>query len=84
MTNPDESLLINDKDGRILRHPEKAWRQEHTPTQKPEWLKVNAPGSIAWAKTHAILKIIKLQQYVKKLHAKILLNVGKRNTQHFF
>ena len=56
MTNPDESLLINDKDGRILRHPEKAWRQEHTPTQKPEWLKVKAPGSIAWAKTHAILK----------------------------
>lgn len=43
------------KDQRV-RHPEKAKRPDTPILRKPEWIRVKAPGSKAWAQTRDIVK----------------------------
>jgi len=43
-----------------VRHPEKAHRADQPMMQKPDWIRVKAPGSPKWAETHAIVKEHKL------------------------
>jgi lipoic acid synthetase len=38
------------------RHPEKAGRPDTPPLRKPEWIRVRAPGSPAYAETRAIVR----------------------------
>jgi lipoic acid synthetase len=38
------------------RHPEKAGRPDTLPLRKPEWIRVRAPGSPAYAETRAIVR----------------------------
>jgi lipoic acid synthetase len=38
-----------------LRHPEKASRPDQPVLRKPDWIRVKAPGSKAWAETRALL-----------------------------
>jgi lipoyl synthase len=42
------------------RHPEKAKRPEQPVLRKPDWIRVKAPGSAAWAKTKKIVTDNKL------------------------
>lgn len=42
------------------RHPEKAHRPDQPVQRKPEWIRVKAPGSPAWAETNRIVKENKL------------------------
>jgi lipoic acid synthetase len=46
-------LLQND---RRPRHPEKAHRPDQPIQRKPDWIRVKAPGSPAWAETQAIVR----------------------------
>ena len=43
-----------------LRHPEKAFRPDHDPIPKPNWLRVKAPGNQSWNQTHALLNAYKI------------------------
>lgn len=38
------------------RHPEKAARPDQPVLRKPPWIRVKAPGSVAWGETNALLK----------------------------
>ena len=38
------------------RHPEKVHRPDQPVARKPDWIRVKAPGSPAWAETHRIVK----------------------------
>jgi lipoic acid synthetase len=38
------------------RHPEKAHRPDNPVLRKPDWIRVRAPGSAAWAETRDILR----------------------------
>jgi lipoic acid synthetase len=42
------------------RHPEKAGRPDQPVLRKPDWIRVKAPGSAAWAATNRIVKDNKL------------------------
>jgi lipoic acid synthetase len=42
------------------RHPEKAHRPDQPVLRKPDWIRVKAPGSPAWAETQKIVKDHKL------------------------
>ena len=42
------------------RHPEKAHRPDQPVARKPDWIRVKAPGSAAWAETNRIVKANKL------------------------
>jgi lipoic acid synthetase len=42
------------------RHPEKAFRPDHDPIPKPNWLRVKAPGNQSWNQTHALLNAYKI------------------------
>ncbi|HMO30239.1 lipoyl synthase [Enterovirga sp.] len=42
------------------RHPEKAHRPDQPVARKPDWIRVKAPGSPAWAETQKIVKANKL------------------------
>ena len=42
------------------RHPEKAFRPDHDPIPKPDWLRVKAPGNQSWNQTHALLNQYKI------------------------
>jgi len=42
------------------RHPEKAFRPDHDPIPKPNWLRVKAPGNQSWNQTHALLNEYKI------------------------
>ncbi len=46
----------NEKDRRALRHPEKAHRPDSAVLRKPEWIRVKAPGGIAYAGTETIVR----------------------------
>src|SRR5579864_760478 len=46
---------ILDKGG-TLRHPEKAHRPDTPVLRKPEWIRVKAPGSPAYARTAKIIR----------------------------
>lgn len=46
----------NTKDLRALRHPEKRERPINPVPRKPDWIRVKAPGSKAYAETKAIVK----------------------------
>ena len=48
------------KDMRALRHPEKAHRPDTPVLRKPEWIRVKAPTSSAYAETKAIVREHKL------------------------
>ncbi len=39
-----------------LRHPEKAHRPDQPIARKPDWIRVRAPGSAEWKRTHEIVK----------------------------
>jgi lipoyl synthase len=43
-----------------VRHPEKAHRPDHNQLEKPDWIRVKAPGSPKWAETNRIVKDNKL------------------------
>ncbi|MEJ0095060.1 MAG: lipoyl synthase [Methylocella sp.] len=43
-----------------IRHPEKAHRPDQPTLRKPDWIRVKAPGSPAWAETQKIVKDHKL------------------------
>src|SRR5881227_467141 len=43
-----------------LRHPEKAHRPDQPVQRKPDWIRVKAPGSPAWAETARIVRENKL------------------------
>jgi lipoyl synthase len=47
-------------EGRGPRHPEKAHRPDQPSAQKPDWIRVKAPGSALWAATHRIVREHKL------------------------
>ena len=42
------------------RHPEKAHRPDQPILRKPDWIRVKAPGSPAWAETNRIVRENKL------------------------
>lgn len=42
------------------RHPEKAHRPDQPALQKPDWIRVKAPGSKAWSETNQIVRDNKL------------------------
>ena len=42
------------------RHPEKAHRPDQPIQRKPDWIRVKAPGSAAWAETNRIVRENKL------------------------
>ncbi|MGD0191982.1 MAG: lipoyl synthase [Rhizomicrobium sp.] len=48
------------KDIRASRHPEKAHRPDSPVLRKPDWIRVKAPGSRAYAETKAIVREHKL------------------------
>ena len=39
-----------------IRHPEKRGKPDNLPKRKPDWIRVKAPGSKAFAKTRAIIR----------------------------
>jgi lipoic acid synthetase len=47
-------------DAASMRHPEKAHRPDQPITNKPDWIRVKAPGSPRWAETNRIVKENKL------------------------
>ncbi len=50
-------ILKNDPRSERLRHPEKAHRPDQpVQARKPDWIRVKAPGSKAWAETRAIVR----------------------------
>jgi lipoyl synthase len=50
-------ILKNDPRPVRLRHPEKAHRPDQpVQARKPDWIRVKAPGSRAWAETQAIVR----------------------------
>ena len=50
-------ILKNDPRAERLRHPEKAHRPDQpVQARKPDWIRVKAPGSRAWAETRAIVR----------------------------
>jgi lipoyl synthase len=57
---PTLDLLTNDPRPKSLsaetRHPEKAHRPDNPIQRKPDWIRVKAPGSPAYAETRAIVK----------------------------
>lgn len=42
------------------RHPEKAFRPDHDPIPKPNWLRVKAPGNQTWNQTLTLLNQYKI------------------------
>jgi lipoic acid synthetase len=42
------------------RHPEKAFRPDHEPIPKPDWLRVKAPGTLGWNQTLELLTQYKI------------------------
>jgi len=53
-------LDMHANEGRGLRHPEKAHRPDQPGAQKPDWIRVRAPGSAQWAATRKIVRDHKL------------------------
>ena len=53
-------LLENDPRASRPRHPEKAHRPDQPVARKPDWIRVKAPGSAAFAATRAIVREHKL------------------------
>ena len=50
-------ILTNDPRAERLRHPEKAHRPDQpVQAKKPDWIRVKAPGSKAWAETREIVR----------------------------
>ncbi|ALK09697.1 lipoyl synthase [Blastochloris viridis] len=49
-------VLIDALNAPPPRHPEKAHRPDQPVQRKPEWIRVKAPGSAAWAKTNAVVR----------------------------
>jgi lipoic acid synthetase len=49
-------VLIDALNGPRPRHPEKAHRPDQPVQRKPDWIRVKAPGSSAWAKTNAVVR----------------------------
>jgi lipoyl synthase len=50
------NLVENDPRALRPRHPEKAHRPDQPMARKPEWIRVKAPGSAAFAATRAIVR----------------------------
>ena len=50
------TLLDTLKSDRRPRHPEKEHRPDNPVQRKPDWIRVKAPGSPAWAETQRIVK----------------------------
>jgi lipoic acid synthetase len=60
-TTPIMAVVIDTlKNDNRPRHPEKAHRPDQPVQRKPEWIRVKAPGSSAWAETNRIVKENKL------------------------
>ena len=51
-------ILIDHRDGgaQLLRHPEKAHRQDNPIQRKPDWIRVKAPVSKGYEETRAIMR----------------------------
>jgi lipoic acid synthetase len=50
------AIVIDQANGRVPRHPEKAHRPENVLLRKPEWIRVKAPGSREYQETRAIVR----------------------------
>ena len=50
------ATVIDNRDARALRHPEKQSRPETPVLRKPDWLRVKAPGSAGYNATRDIVK----------------------------
>ena len=55
LLNKDPRRKVHEGAGQ-LRHPEKAHRPDQEVMRKPDWIRVKAPGSAAFAATRAIVK----------------------------
>ena len=55
LLNKDPRRKVHEGAGQ-LRHPEKAHRPDQEVMRKPDWIRVKAPGSRAFAETRAIVK----------------------------
>jgi lipoic acid synthetase len=55
LLNKDPRRKVHEGAGQ-LRHPEKAHRPDQEVMRKPDWIRVKAPGSAAFAETRAIVK----------------------------
>src|SRR6266542_2979014 len=49
-------MVVLDSADRRLRHPEKAHRPDSLVSQKPDWIRVKAPGSPGYAETRRIVR----------------------------
>src|SRR6266566_2508595 len=49
-------MVVPDAADRRLRHPEKAHRPDSPVSQKPDWIRVKAPGSPGYAETRRIVR----------------------------
>jgi lipoyl synthase len=49
-------MVVLDSTDRRLRHPEKAHRPDSPVSQKPDWIRVKAPGSRGYAETRRIVR----------------------------
>src|SRR6266536_4250094 len=49
-------MVVLDSADRRLRHPEKAHRPDSPVSQKPDWIRVKAPGSPGYAETRRIVR----------------------------
>ena len=57
MTNRvTDMVLVLDTTASGPRHPEKAHRQDTAALRKPDWIRVKAPGSSAYAETRRIVR----------------------------
>ena len=53
-------VVLDNVEGRALRHPEKAHRPDTPVARKPEWIRVRAPGSPVYRETASIVRDNKL------------------------
>jgi lipoic acid synthetase len=53
-------VVLDNVEGRALRHPEKAHRPDTPLARKPEWIRVRAPGSPVYRETASIVRDNKL------------------------
>src|SRR5918994_2538536 len=51
-----DNLAVKARASARPRHPEKAHRPDQPVLRKPDWIRVRAPGSPAWAETRAIVR----------------------------
>jgi hypothetical protein len=75
-----DMVVVLDTTASGPRHPEKAHRQDTAALRKPDWIRVKAPGSSAYAETRRIVRDAGLHTVCVEPAARTSANAGRRGT----